>query len=99
MSNRNLEVSLTVRREVESGGTGWQGVRAGVLSKEVDILEEAPLKAGLRELIETNPLFKGWKMNFPVITYPARLPRIKQDAAMKALRDWIDGFKYPSSSS
>jgi hypothetical protein len=76
-----------------------QRVLAGVLPKEVHFLEEIYFKTGLEELIEADPRFEGWEVCFPLVTYPADLERTRREAALKALTDWMDGFKYPGSSS
>jgi len=96
MSSRDVDVSLTVRREVLPDTK--QRVMAGVLPKKVDFLEVVYFKAGLEALIEGDPRFKGWEVCFPLVTYPAGLDRLRREEALTVLVDWMDGFKYPSPS-
>ena len=93
----NVDVSLTVRREVLPGIE--QRVMAGVLSKKVHFLAEIYFKTGLETLIQEDSRFKGWKVRFPLVTYPTDLDRSRREDALAALVDWMNGFKYPSSSS
>jgi hypothetical protein len=97
LSNRDVDVSITVRRRVNPGSK--QRVLAGVLPKKVHPLEEIYFKAGLKELLEADPRFEGWEACFPLVTYPADLGRSRRETALKALIDWMDGFKYPNYSS
>jgi len=97
MSNREVDVSLTVRRRVDPGS--GRRVLAGVLPKKVSLLGEVHFKAELKELIEEDSRFEGWETCFPLVTYPADLDRSRREKALKALIDWMDGFKYPKSSS